>query len=285
MQKNHRISRGIAVSMVLLCVSISCNPVMTFIVVKASHDQDDIALTLIPYGIPGYGNQTKKLTRQQYDDFRQYLLDLNTRLNTMTSESQTNTLFDEAIDVLNSYELLPGGMSAPLAKRFIRGNNLCVDKLSIFQRFIKENTNENFTNYFCLVAGYSNLTQFWSTFMLLWFVLSNKMNFFFSQFSLPVQIILFFVFYFTTLGVWGLDYLRALMLWGEIIFDGNTSVSTLGLNGIKKWNGDLYGDIIGFTGFKLKLGLQDPFRYFFIGSAMKIQVTSVDPSIYFPSIY
>jgi hypothetical protein len=264
--------------MVLLFVSIVCIPDIMYVVVKASTDEDGMNVTLIPYGIPGFVNQTKKLTRQQYTHFQQYLLDFSARLNATTSENQTNALFDEAVEIFDSYGLLPAGMSVSFAKHLIRTNFLNFNKLYVFQHLYEKKTKENSTNYFCLVAGYSNLTQFWSTFMVLWFLLSNNMKYFFFQFSIPMQIILFFVFYFTTLGVWGFDYLRPLMLWGEIIFDGNTSVSTIGINGIKKWTGDLYGDIEGFTGFKLKLGLQEPLKYFFIGSAMKIQVTPANLS-------
>jgi hypothetical protein len=198
-------------------------------------------------------------------------------LNTTTSEEETVSFCNEAIEELNAYGLLPVGMSVPQAQHVFRGTYQSVDGIQRLGLPFKKKTSENYTNHFCLVAGYSNITQFWSTFMLIWFWMSTKLDNFFAFFPLSMQLIIFLIRYFITMGVWALDYLRPLMLWGGIILFGTTSLFTIGLNGMKKWTGDLYGDINGFTGFKIKLGLQEPLKYFFIGSAVKVQVAPADP--------
>jgi hypothetical protein len=277
MQHAQGLIKGGAVLIFLLFMIVVFIPQITCAVVQASADEKYIEVTTAPCGIPGFINQTKKLTPQQFTHLNQYLINLNARLNRTTSETEISMVFDEAIEELNTYGLLPNGMSVPRAKHLISGNYLSADRMPQFGRPFKRTTSENSTNYFCLIAGYSDSTQFWSTFMLIWFLLSSKFDIFSALFPFPTQILLLFIYYFITMGVWALDYLRPLMLWGEIILYGTTSLCTLGLKGMEKWSGNLYADINGFTGFKLKLGLREPFKYFFIGSTVTVEVTPADP--------
>lgn len=67
----------LALGVIFLFIGVAIAPSINFTVVKASNDDDLVEVTSQACGINGFGNQTVKLTRQQYQDF-QYLSDNET---------------------------------------------------------------------------------------------------------------------------------------------------------------------------------------------------------------
>lgn len=98
------------IAVILLLIGIAIAPSINSIVVKASNDNDLVEVTSQACGIQGFGNTTVKLTKQQYQNLEQYLVDLKARLNQTTTREETIPIFKEAVVELNKYGLLPRGM-------------------------------------------------------------------------------------------------------------------------------------------------------------------------------
>jgi len=65
----------LAVGVILLFIGVAVAPSINFTVVKASNDNDLVEVTTQACGIKGYGNNTVKLTREQYEDLEHYLVE------------------------------------------------------------------------------------------------------------------------------------------------------------------------------------------------------------------
>ena len=101
-----------------------------------------------------------KLTRQQYQNLEQYLVEFRARLNQTTTREEAVPFFKEAVVELNKYGLLPRGMSVEQAQRLVTGWNQKSDVQNDNQNFIKRILNigerleifPNFVNVFCLLS-------------------------------------------------------------------------------------------------------------------------------------
>ncbi|HVO72986.1 MAG TPA: hypothetical protein VMT35_03120 [Ignavibacteriaceae bacterium] len=111
MQTNSRLRKGLAVGIILLFIGVAVAPSINSTVVKASDDNDLIEVTSQACGIQGFGNTTVKLTKQQYKDLEQYLVDFRARLNQTTTREETVPIFKDAVVELNKYGLLLKGLS------------------------------------------------------------------------------------------------------------------------------------------------------------------------------
>jgi hypothetical protein len=111
MQEKSLFGKCLTVVIILLFIGVTVAPSINFNVVKASNDNDLIEVTTQACGIQGYGNTTAKLTRQQYQNLEQYLIEFRARLNQTTTREEAVPIFKEAVVELNKYRLLPKGMS------------------------------------------------------------------------------------------------------------------------------------------------------------------------------
>jgi hypothetical protein len=238
--------------------------------VKASNDNDLVKVTSQACGIQGFGNTTVKLTKQQYQNLGQYLVNFRARLNQTTTKEEAIPLFKEAVIELNKYGLLPKGMNIGEAQKLILKKNHFMNVLG--SRFRNLNINMG-----CLVAG-DALVEVYGLFLLL----LNRMGigalplYLFNRVN-PILIGSAFAFGSHTSVDHG-DYYTPTMGW----------VNTLGLLGNRRWNGSLYGQIsivenpwpgpgvfsqedfigiIGFCGIKIGYG-------FFLGSALEVSLDS-----------
>jgi hypothetical protein len=104
------IRKWLAIGIILFFVGVTIAPTINFNTVKASTDDDLVEVTTQACGIQGYGNTTVKLTREQYNDLEQYLVEFRARLNQTTTREEAVPLFKEAVVELDKYGLLPKGM-------------------------------------------------------------------------------------------------------------------------------------------------------------------------------
>ncbi|MBN1280631.1 MAG: hypothetical protein JXA00_03180 [Candidatus Thermoplasmatota archaeon] len=114
-----KIKRILVVGVILLFIGVAVVPSINFNVVKAASDNDLIEVTSQACGIKGYGNTTVKLTGEQYKNLEQYLVEFRARLNRTTTREEAVPLFKEAVVNLNTYGLLPQGMSVEQAQDLI----------------------------------------------------------------------------------------------------------------------------------------------------------------------
>ena len=156
--KNTWIKKGFVVSFILLFIGVAVAPSINLSIVKASHDDDLVEVTAQACGIKGYGNTTAKLTREQYQNLEQYLVDFRARLNQTTSREEAIPIFKEAVAELDKYGLLPNGMSVERAQKLVSGEffssrtlNL-LKKIPLIQNF---DLQEDVLNLFCLFYAHT----------------------------------------------------------------------------------------------------------------------------------
>ena len=117
----------LAIGIILLFVGVTIAPTINFNTVKASQEDDLVEVTTQACGIQGYGNTTMKLTREQYQNLEQYLVDFRARLNQTTTRGEAVPIFKDAVVELDKYGLLPKGMSIKTTQKLVTSqfvNNL-----------------------------------------------------------------------------------------------------------------------------------------------------------------
>jgi hypothetical protein len=148
--------KWLAVGIILLFIGVTIAPTITFTTVKAANENDLVEITTQTCGIKGFEDTTVKLTRQQYQELEQYLIDFRARLNQTTTKEEAVPIFIEAVVELNNYGLLPKGMNVEQAQRLVTG---------WYQKPIERLLNNrhqeifpNLNNIFCLL--YLHTTRF-----------------------------------------------------------------------------------------------------------------------------
>jgi len=256
------VRKWLAVGIILLFVGVTIAPSINQNVVTASQEDDLIEVTSQACGIQGYGDTTVKLTGEQYQNLEQYFVEFRVRLNQTTSREEAVLLFKDGVVELDTYGLLPKGMSVEQAQKLVVGRfqNERLMKL-IERRYAKNQKYYGYiSNRFCLIVGISNNTHFFG-------------------FPLMLPIKLFSI---VTLGYsqwWNFIY-------GSDYFPAEGGIVSFGLSGIQKHSGNMHGTmheieipgfindhvfhtgIIGFTGIRLRIL---DFRIYF-GFALKLSL-------------
>ncbi len=140
----------LAIGLALLFVGVVLAPSINQTVVRASQENDFVEVTTEACGIKGYGNTTVKLTREQYQNLEQYLVEFRAKLNQTTTREEAAPIFKEAVMELDTYGLLPKGMSVDRLQKLVtrfEKSTMTVEKISSFQSNLK------YVNLFCLIAG------------------------------------------------------------------------------------------------------------------------------------
>jgi len=254
--ENKWMKKGFAVSVIILFIGIAVAPSINSIVVKASNDNDFVEVSSQACGIQGYGDTSVKLTREQYQDLEQYLVDFRARLNQTTTKEEAIPIFKDAVLELNKYGLLPKGMSVKQAQRLVTGQCVNQKRLDVIQNVLKRNhgglsRNENWC---CLFYGYLTFVQVLG---ILWRILYMLPD---PQVPYPIGLWIFwmiceFIYYLKPF------YVLCPVQFEETSPEPKEHVFTIGLLGIKKWDGQLVGDINlpfygecgvqGFTGINI----------------------------------
>jgi hypothetical protein len=156
------IRKCLAVGIILLFVGVTIAPTINSNTVKASTDNDTVEVTTQACGIQGYGNITVKLTREQYNDLEQYLIEFRARLNQTTTREEAVPIFKEAVTVLNKYGLLPKETSVEQAQKLVTGKSPYIGNKQLMEKPSSINllNTSNNSNYLCLVCGTINGTYF-----------------------------------------------------------------------------------------------------------------------------
>ncbi|MBN1280365.1 MAG: hypothetical protein JXA00_01815 [Candidatus Thermoplasmatota archaeon] len=152
----------LVLSILFLFIGVAVAPSINVSVVKAIVENEFIEVTSEACGIKGYGNTTVKLTRQQYHDLEQYLVDFRARLNTTTTREEAVPLFKEAVVELDEYGLLPKGISVKQAQKLVTCSSHDSHFLILLKRFFSSHQplNTKISNIVCLIAGQTDRTCF-----------------------------------------------------------------------------------------------------------------------------
>jgi len=234
--KDTWVKKGFVVSVIFLFIGVAVAPSITFNVVKASNDNDLVEVTTQACGIKGFGNTTVKLTKQQYQNLEQYLVDFRAKLNQTTTREEAVPIFKDAVVELNKYGLLPKGMSVEQAQRLVVGVEQDKKIMTLFGKIKPNYLNNLRFNLFCLITGETDNTLF-QTVSRAFINICPPFRFFGF---IPSIIKIFFPFsLFDVIGLGGSSYVSG-------IHPANGWVNTIGLTGSKNWNGSFYGGITNF---------------------------------------
>jgi len=143
----------LTIGIILFFIGIAVAPSINFSVVKASNDNNLVEVTTQACGIQGYGNATVRLTREQYNNLEQYLVEFRARLNQTTTREEAVPIFKKAVVELNKYGLLPRGMSVERAQKLVVGKNLDKKLMKPQEKILHNHLLTLKSNFLCLVAG------------------------------------------------------------------------------------------------------------------------------------
>jgi hypothetical protein len=244
--------KPLVIGIIFLFLGVAVAPGINFTVVKASNNNDLVEVTSQACGIQGFGNTTVKLTREQYQNLEQYLVDFRARLNQTTTREEAVPIFKDAVAELNKYGLLPKGMSVERAQRLVTMGEHIENMIKNMKKFKPSSTNA-----FCLFTGLFQGSIELNIFTILGFIL-----FYFGNYWNPGPLLLGFV-------LLGIGYFKPLRFM-NVVMDITDVILffSIGVNGIVR--GKQYFDmVIGFTGLKIVLDSQDGYS-FYLGFALGI---------------
>jgi hypothetical protein len=314
MEEFHMKRKCLAIGIILLFVGVTIAPTINFNSVKASIDDDLVEVTTQACGIQGYKDTTVKLTREQYQDLEQYLIEFRARLNQTSTREEAVPIFKDAVVELDTYGLLPKGMSVRVVQRLI------VNRFQFVQQFVEPDDHKNHItsdvkeNRLCLITGGTGNTYydtglwvfFWNNLEKLISILEKVFQVlpnFATLFGLFIDIFAFVSYPLAWINPIALAYMMYL---GTVTWDTEMHhimgyapasgwIYTRGTNGTVTYNGtmygnlpyektlwsglgfvvnDAYGGVEGFTGIKLLL---PGLRFFYIGSALRVAIGTEPP--------
>jgi hypothetical protein len=250
--------KSLAVAVILLFIGVSIAPSININVVKASNDNDRVEVTTQACGIKGFGNTTVKLTRQQYQNLEQYLVDFRARLNKTTTREEAVPIFKEAVVELNKYGLLPRGMSVQKAEKLVTGEYLNKKTMDALELLAKKKMVSNETNYLCPTAGHifnplfiTPLVLVSTPFLVLWMFILLRFMFQYLgpilEFLINCLLLLCAI---PVIILYDISFISPVSIILYSWFEG-CNLSTIGLLGMKNFNVDIEYEIYGFVGMKL----------------------------------
>ena len=238
MDKYPLIKKSLVIGIILIFIGAAVAPSINFHVVKASYDNDLVEVTTQACGIKGFGDTTIKLTRQQYQNLKEYLVEFRSRLNQTTTGEEAVPLFKEAVVELNKYGLLPKGMNVAQTQRLV----LSGYKNAVIDRLTQKHMDTVYLNLFCLITGivhiYENIGPISGIGVLIEFI-----GAFSSEFIISIGQIIFY------LGKI-INAISPVAVFNFIKPSGG-NIITIGLLGIKKTEITTYRHIDEFTGIKI----------------------------------
>ena len=260
-------------------------------------EKETVDFTVEVCGLNG-GKQTIELTKEEAKEVEQLFNSISDRLNKTETREESEEIFKEAVIKLDKYGLL-GDLSIKQAQKLVTGEKSFYNPENFKNKIFGPDENEN---ALCLIAGKTKKTGavglgpiICSLRLIIMAIIYEYFNpSFLGELIDFIYILRTEFWFFTTLFSYLLPLkLGGFMIYGNILNVGpgetyynpaNGWVYTIGLNGIKTWDGPIYGNIlkiplgpfeyylgaIGFTGIKIS-----PFGSgFYLGSALRVKLSS-----------
>ena len=260
----------LAVGVIVLFLGLVCAPSIN---ANISKENELVEITTEICGMGG-GKQTVHLTKKEAKEVEQLLEDIEQRLDNVETREETIEIFNKAIEELDKYRLL-GRLNIKKVQKLITGQ---FHNMWIGEFLEKVNIDSPIKgNFFCLLAGNTDFTIFNGIFS----TLSLALSFLFLGFE--VFIILWMgSYYFSNFFPLSAGHTISLGVQGtQWTYPAEGWVFTIGLTGVKNWEGNLIGDIrlgildefigvTGFTGIKIRnLNSND---VFYMGFALRAKI-------------
>ena len=286
-------SKGLVIAVILLFIGVSFQPVFANEPTEKVTDYKTVDDEKIEYIIEII--KTNKvienkvyLTQQQADELEILIENIRADLNNSETQEKTKEIYNNAVNSFNNLGLFPENISINEIKQLVTGENRNLDKI----RFKKE-MGDGFENRFCFVACDTTYTVSLGPIILLpvlafipLFAYSifleflrsiniSKFKTLYTLFMIPYYLLLILFSTFAYLSVLCIGSEQPISIGSLITFGcsgfyddepSNGWIFTFGLNGIKSYNGDFYGQlfgifllvvmlytgIIGFTGISIR---------------------------------
>jgi hypothetical protein len=245
-------TKCLAIGIILLFIGVAVAPSINQSIVTASQEDDLVEVTTQACGIQGYGDTTVKLTREQYQDLGQYLVEFRARLNQTTTREDAVPIFKEAVVELDKYGLLPKGMSVERIQRWVTSRNQIQKVPNIIKKSVSE-----CINFFCLFAAITYDVVDYN----LWVITAGLLSQF-IHYDSPF-ILLVYLFFF-------IGFVKPLRFFNFLTVDGGGHFNfhfSIGLKGISTGLEDI-SDVIGFTGLKIWFNSHNAF---YLGFALLVK--------------
>jgi hypothetical protein len=239
---------ALVISVILLFIGIAIAPTINFNIVKASTDNDLVEVTTQACGIQGFGNTTVKLTREQYNELQQYLVEFRARLNQTSTREEAVPIFNDAVVELDKYGLLPRGMSVEKAQQLMTGSRIN-PLYKIVEKLLGKRNNITIINALCLLfvkwTYLFLLSQVPLWVFLLW-ILGSPIDFFYLILLLSAIPITLSIFSFMILQA-GIGSIKSLGISGLVDYENLWDVGIFGFVGLKVLSNNGEGILLGWS--------------------------------------
>jgi len=247
MQTTSSLRKRLVVGIVLLFIGIAIAPGINVNLVKASLENNLVEVTTEVSGLKGFGTHTALLTTRQYNEVEHLIGTIKECLRRGITNEETVASIKGAVVTLNTYGLLPEGMSLGQAQKLVLGGYENSKGMALREQMLHEKSlRANQSNSFCFIAGIvydgvvtGPLQLFGGVIAFIGLIL--KLNF-----LATVGLLLMGVSHFITT-------LSPVSFLQRVTIDvGN--ITSVGLGGVKNFNISLEtggGVISGFTGIKI----------------------------------
>jgi len=162
--RKNTVRKDLTVGIILLFVGVAFAPSINFNVVKASDDNELVAVTTQACGVKGGDNHTVQLTKRQVREVQRVFDDLKNRMSTAESMEETQRIFNDTIVSLSRYNLLPTGMNIEQTKRLATSASQNQKVVTIFKKisakFQADSKVGTIQNSLCYIAGNTSNTHF-----------------------------------------------------------------------------------------------------------------------------
>ncbi len=307
----------LAVGVIVLFLGLAIAPSINANVSKASIDSELVEITTEVCGLNG-GKHAVSLSKEDAEEVEQLIDDIERRLDEVETREETVEIFNEAVVELDKYGLL-GGLSVEQAQKLVTGGYQNERVMKLLERLYTRNQDDDSSNYFCLVAGETNNTIVMGNFLICWsiilfsfpyiaYICSNLFPDLYEALILSgLLVLLYGALILSGLLPFGLSFYSPLALrnfiflgvYGEnCTYPAQGWIHTIGLKGIKKFDGKFLGKIhnlpvfqllfklaeseaeplVGvssFSGIKINKGIDDEL-FFYIGFALWVKIEEFD---------
>jgi hypothetical protein len=212
-----------------------------------------VEVTTQACGIKGYGNIPVKLTREQYQNLEQYLVEFRARLNQTSTRDEAIPIFKDAVVELDKYGLLPKGMRVSQAQRLVTLG----DRIYFMGNRMKTSL-EDSLNVFCFFAAIGDNVIDYNVWVIAGAFLSQ-----FIAYDSPLILLVYFFFL--------VGFVKPLRLFNMLAGQGDFPFYfTLGLKGVSAGLDDI-SSVIGFSGLKIMFNTHNAF---YLGFALSVKANS-----------
>ena len=243
------IYRGVTVSAITLLLALAFAPSIHANIQKETLDSELAEFTTEVYGLPGMKTQSIQLTKDELEEVDSLFENIKEQLEDVETKEEAVWILNKAVVELDKYGLV-GGLGVKQAQRLIT-------KVYQIPRFITwseklsnrmQNVFEDNENVLCLLAGKTEYTSIENLRFRFWLFLSDLIEdpSIFQKYFYPLAIIhiLFTqVCPITIGGIIGFGLHRHIPYNVYYHVPAQGWIYSIGLNGIKKWNGSFWGSL------------------------------------------